>query len=71
LAYGERSPGRIFRLDEDALLSRLLCFETITNGRAVYSESGGIRQIAWHQLEDQSLDRALLDVAFAQERRYA
>jgi hypothetical protein len=71
LAYGERSPGRIFRLDEDALLSRLLCFETLTNGRAVYSESGGIRQVAWHQFDDPSLDSALLDAAFAQERRYA
>lgn len=71
LAYGERSPGRLFRLDEDALLSRLLRFEMLTNGRATYSESGGIRQIAWHMPEDESLDRALLDGAFAEERRYA
>jgi Protein of unknown function (DUF4007) len=71
LAYGERSPGRIFRLDEDALLLRLLRFETVTRGRAAYSESGGIRQIAWREPEDESLDRALLDDAFAQERRYA
>jgi Protein of unknown function (DUF4007) len=71
LAYGERSPGRIFRLDEDALLSCLLRCETVTRGRAAYSESGGIRQIAWHGLEDESFDRALLDHAFAQERRHA
>ncbi len=71
LAYGERSPGRLFRLDEDALLSRLLRFEAATSGRAVYSETGGIRQIAWRTPEDASLDRALLDAAFDQERRYA
>jgi len=71
LAYGERSPGRIFRLDEDALLTRLLSIETITQDRAVYSESGGIRQIIWRTIEDPTLDRALLDDAFAQERRYA
>jgi hypothetical protein len=70
LAYGERSPGRVFRLDEDALLSRLLRFETLTHGRATYSEGGGIRQIAWRDLEDETLDRALLDDAFAEERRY-
>jgi hypothetical protein len=71
LAYGERSPGRLFRLDEDALLSRLLHFETVTRGRAAYSETGGIRQVSWRAPEDQALDRALLDDAFAQERRYA
>jgi hypothetical protein len=71
LAYGERSPGRLFRLDEDALLSRLLRFEMVTQGRAVYSETGGIRQIAWRAPEDAALDWALLDDAFAQERRHA
>jgi hypothetical protein len=71
LAYGERSPGRLFRLDEDALLSRLLHFEAVSRGRAAYSESGGIRQIAWREPADMSLDRALLEEAFAQERRYA
>jgi hypothetical protein len=71
LAYGERSPGRIFRLDEDALLSCLLRCEKATHGRAAYSESGGIRQLAWRDPEDESFDQVLLDEAFAQERRYA
>ncbi len=44
LAYGERSPGRVFRLDEDALLARLLRFEGLSDGRATYSEGGGIRR---------------------------
>ncbi|NTU79584.1 MAG: DUF4007 family protein [Chloroflexales bacterium] len=71
LAYGERSPGRVFRLDEDALLTRLLRFEEVTVGQAVYADQGGIRQILWRAPEDEGLDRALLDSAFAQERRYA
>lgn len=71
LAYGERSPGRIFRLDEDALLSRLLRLESVTGGRAVYAESGGIRQIAWRAPQDEALDHWLLDAAFAQEGSYA
>lgn len=70
LAYAELSPGRIFRLDEDALLARLLYLETVTQGRAVYSESGGIRQLAWHRPEDTALDRELLDLAFAQESHH-
>jgi len=71
LSYGERSPGRLFRLEEDALLLRLLRFETATQSRAVYSETGGIRQVSWRAPEDKSLVRALLDDAFAQEHRYA
>ncbi|NJN16480.1 MAG: DUF4007 family protein [Oscillochloris sp.] len=64
LAYGECSPGRVFRLDEDALLERLLHFETITEGRAVYAESGGIRQVAWRDPADTLQDWALLEAAF-------
>jgi hypothetical protein len=71
LAYGERSPGRLFRLDEDALLARLLRFESLTEGRASYSETGGIRQVAWRVLDDEALGWELLDAAFAEERRYA
>lgn len=70
LAYGERSPGRIFRLDEDALLSRLLRLEEATGGRALYSEHGGIRQLIWRALDDESLDDRLLAAAFAQEQPY-
>ncbi|EFO79650.1 hypothetical protein OSCT_2514 [Oscillochloris trichoides DG-6] len=70
LAYAERSPGRVFRLDEDALLTRLLHMEQITHGQATFSESGGIRQLAWRNLEDAAYPRALLQAAFAQERHY-
>ena len=71
LAYGERSPGRVFRLDEDALLTRLLRIEVASSGQAVYAESGGIRQLSWRHLENTNLDRALLETAFAQEGHYA
>jgi hypothetical protein len=71
LAYGERSPGRVFRLDEDALLARLLQIEASTEGQATYSEAGGIRQIAWRALDDPALGHRLLEAAFAEERRYA
>lgn len=69
LAYGECSPGRIFRLDEDSLLSRLFRFEEITNGQAAYSDSGGIRQIVWRNLS--LIDKhTLLAAAFAREEAY-
>ncbi|MBO9314463.1 MAG: DUF4007 family protein [Chloroflexus sp.] len=71
LAYGERSPGRIFRLDEDSLLSRLFQFEELTNGQAIYSDSGGIRQIMWRTIDDPELDWSLLRIAFSRETTYA
>ncbi len=69
LAYGERSPGRIFRLDEDNLLSRLFRFEEITEGRASFSDSGGIRQIIWRTPEPIDT-HTLLTAAFAREQAY-
>jgi hypothetical protein len=71
LVYGPGSPGRIFRLDEDGVLSHLLHFETITEGRAWYTESGGIRQVAWRDPTAEGLDRWLLEAAFADEHRVA
>lgn len=71
LAYGERSPGRVFRLSEDELLTRLLRIEQITQGQAVYADTGGIRQVAWRAVTDEALERMLLETAYARERRYA
>lgn len=69
LAYGLRSPGRIFRLDEDALLSRLQELSQITNNQAYYSDQSGIRQVAWPNPDDSQLE-TLLNQAFAHEVRY-
>ncbi len=67
LAYAPRSPGRVFRLDEDALLNRLQMIDQITNGRAYYSDQAGIRQIAWPNLGDDAMLDQLLAQAFANE----
>lgn len=67
LAYAPRSPGRVFRLDEDALLSRLQVIDQITDGRAYYSDQAGIRQIAWRDLGDDAVIDQLLAQAFATE----
>lgn len=70
LAYAPRSPGRIFRLDEDSLLSRLQRIGEITQGRAYYTDQAGIRQVAWPDLHDQTTEQALLAQAFVDEVRY-
>ncbi|GAB4154624.1 MAG: DUF4007 family protein [Roseiflexaceae bacterium] len=71
LAYGERSPGRIFRLDEESLLMRLYHMEAATHGHAAFSDAGGIRQLIWRDPQHRELEYMLLSEAFAQERHYA
>lgn len=68
LAYGPGSPGRLFRLDEDALLARLTRAEEATGGRAAFSDEGGIRQLLWRNLADERHGPDLLAAAFAQEQ---
>lgn len=70
LAYAPRSPGRVFRLDEDALLSRLQRIGEITAGRAYYADQAGIRQVAWPDLEHGATSEWLLTQAFVHEARY-
>lgn len=70
LAYAPCSPGRVFRLDEDALLSRLYRLREITAGRADYSDQAGVRQVAWSNLDDPNVGDLLLAHAFTDEVRY-
>lgn len=64
LAYAPRSPGRVFRLEEDELLHRLQRLYEVTNGRAYYTDQAGIRQVAWPAVEEPDIAEFLLDCAF-------
>lgn len=64
LAYGERSPGRLFRLDEAALHAFLRPVEQVTAGQAAYAEPDGARRLCWRDLDDPALDQWLLAQAF-------
>ena len=48
VAYGFASPGVAFRVDENSLSERLDSLEQITNGRLVYAETAGLKQIYRH-----------------------
>jgi len=67
LAYAPRSPGRIFRLEEDALLRRLQRLDEVTGGRAYYTDQAGIRQIAWLNVNEPGVADVLLEQAFSNE----
>lgn len=45
VAYGSSSPGRVFKLDENALAERLGRLEQVSGGRLVYTETAGLNQI--------------------------
>lgn len=45
IAHGYGSPGRVFKLDEDAVAERLMALEDITSGEIQWTEQAGIRQI--------------------------
>lgn len=66
LAYNPRSPGRVFRLDEDALLQRLYTIDEVTDGQAFYTDQAGIRQVSWRETGS-GVAQALLKRAFVQE----
>ncbi len=42
------SPGRVFRLEEDALFERLLGIDLVTEGTLSFSDSAGVRQVSLH-----------------------
>ncbi|NJN66147.1 MAG: DUF4007 family protein [Chloroflexaceae bacterium] len=66
ISYAPRSPGRVFRLDEDTLLHRLSTFEKMTQGAAFYTDQAGIRQVSWRETGPE-VAQMLLEQAFAQE----
>jgi len=45
IAYGEGSPGLVFKLDEDSLAYRLDSLEKLSNGAFRYDETSSLRQV--------------------------
>lgn len=49
IMFGPGSPGRVFCLSEAGVMRRLDAIETLTNGKLVYDETAGLRQILLHE----------------------
>ncbi len=45
VAYDYGSPGRVFKLDENAVADRLMALEDLTRGQIQWTEQAGIRQV--------------------------
>jgi hypothetical protein len=46
IAHDPSSPGRVFKLDEDSLASRLERLEALTKGALYYDETSGLKQVS-------------------------
>lgn len=45
ICYAAGSPGRVFKLDEDSVITRLMGLETLTRGAWIWTDTAGLRQI--------------------------
>lgn len=45
ICYGPGSPGRVFKLDEDSLVTRLMRMEELTDGAWLWTDTAGLKQI--------------------------
>jgi len=56
VTHDYRSPGRVFKLDEDSIAEKLANLEQISNGKLIWSDSAGVRQIIRVDEDIDSLD---------------
>jgi hypothetical protein len=68
VAHDFGSPGRVFKLDENAVADRLIALETLSKGNLQWVEQAGIRQVtrkgpALNSLHDYKLK--MLETAYA------
>jgi hypothetical protein len=45
ICYGPGSPGRVFKLDEDSIVARLMRLEGLTSGGWLWTETAGLKQL--------------------------
>jgi hypothetical protein len=73
IAHDPGSPGRVFRLDEDALFGRLQEIHDISKGKFAWSESTGLKQVIRHAelTEEDAFDAIRSDYRFRESREVA
>lgn len=65
IAYGPGSPGRVFKLDEDSVVTRLNRLADLTDGAFAWTDTAGLRQV---NFQDKGIDEfAMIRAAYAKE----
>lgn len=64
IAYGDGSPGRVFKLDEDSVAERLFALEDITGGALSWTDTAGLRQVMRKEPGSEALALRLIEKAY-------
>jgi hypothetical protein len=65
IAFGEGSPGRVFKLDEDSIAERLLALEDLTHGALSWTDTAGLRQVHRNINKTEKLSERMIERAYA------
>jgi hypothetical protein len=65
ITYGEGSPGRVFKLDEDSIATRLFELSHLTSGALSTTDTAGLRQVHRMPGSFETLKRAMIERAYA------
>lgn len=64
IAYGEGSPGRVFKLDEDSVAERLIALSDLTDGYLAWTDTAGLRQVHKQSGDSEEWRRELIRKAY-------
>jgi len=64
IAYGEGSPGRVFKLDEDSVAERLLNLDALTKGALSWTDTAGLRQVHRKEEKMTGLSETMIEKAY-------
>lgn len=65
IVYGEGSPGRVFKLDEESVAERLFSLEDFTGGIFSWTDTSGLRQVLRKSGNDSTFQSWILEKAYA------
>lgn len=65
IAYGEGSPGRVFKLDEESVAERLFGLQEITKDALIWTDTAGLRQVMRNPAKGADLVVKMLRRAYA------
>lgn len=65
IVYGEGSPGRVFKLDEESVAERLFSLDDFTGGTFSWTDTAGLRQVLRKSWNGSAFRSWMLDKAYA------
>ena len=63
ICHGAGSPGRVFKMDEDSVIERLMRIDEITAGALMWTDTAGLRQLQRNRFPSKN---TLLEAAFSE-----